>query len=226
MNRPFIAIVIAGLALGALSGCTDSKPFPSQSPSAATATAVPSPTTDSGRVALTYETFLNGLYSLTPAQQAEIDALSKQYPSADEFDKLTAKQKDNVVNTVRKIDPALNTLDVSNLDVQQRFITYATLLYLGSLGSPQATTDAAPVVRVDSKQVKVSGDSATVPVAALSVAVSGTTPQPYPTDAPLSAQNMPFKKVGGKWLINAKQLAAEGASPTASATPSASPSGK
>ena len=173
-------------------------------------------------MALAYEQFLNGLYSLDTDQQKELALLAQQYPAQADFTKLSSKKQQNVVSEVKKIDPALALLDVSDLDLAQQFLTYSTLLYLGSTGSPSTSTDSGPQITVKQSGVKVSGVKASVPLNALTFRIAGDTPAPYPTDAPIVAQNMPFEKVDGKWLIDGSALAAQGTA----AVPSPTPSGK
>lgn len=209
------------LAVGLLSGCTDSSgAFPSSFPSTAAPSATATPTTDAGRVALAYEQFLNGLYSLDSNQQKELALLAQQYPQQADFAKLSDAKQANVVAEVKKIDPALDVLDVSSLDAPQKFLTYSTLLYLGSTGSPTANEDSAPRIDVKSSAVKVSGSKASVPLSALTFTLPGDAPAPYPTNAPIVAQSMPFEKVGAKWLIDGSALAQQGAQPTPSPTAS------
>lgn len=204
-----------------LTGCTGSGAFPSSMPtSSSTPAATATPSTDAGLVAQTYEQFLNGLYSLDADQQKELALLAQQYPQQADFAKLSATKQANVVAEVKKIDPALSLLDVSDLDAGQQFLTYSTLLYLGSTGSPTASTDSAPTIAVKQSAVKITSNKASVPLSALTFKIASDAPAPYPTDAPIVAQSMPFEKVNGKWLIDGAALAAQGASATP--TPSAS----
>lgn len=212
----------AVVLLFGLTACTGGGAFPEPStttPPAATPT--PHASTDKGQIAATYEKFLNGLYSLDTTQQAEIGQLYQQYSKRTDFTGLSAAKQVTVVAAVRKIDPALATLDVSTLSTEERFLIYSELLALGAASSP-TDGSAPPVVAVAESAVSIKGTAASVPLSALSVSVPGAaTPTPYPTDAPIVAQQMPFKKVDGKWLIDAKGLAQQ-----AAASPSPTPSGK